>query len=401
MQSSFKIVYFISTLTLLAAIFLFRWYATDPHCDTTAFGKANIQGYVSEMPDIRPDHMRLIVEADNGEKILVRTMRYPRYAYGDHIEISGERKSPRFQDNNSYTHYLESKGICSLFYQPRIQRFPENNANPFWAWIYKVKENFLEHLKKLFPEPQASFAAGLLLGDRKGLPEAITRDFRRAGVSHIIALSGYNITILFAFIIFLLQTVSRRVQFFVAIPLMLWFVLLTGAAPSIVRAGIMGFLWFFARIIGRPSSGLRALFLSAAIMLFINPRLLLFDPGFQLSFLATFGLMTLGKKIEQWFLWIPWKLIREPFIQTLSATIPTLPILIFYFGQISFVAPFSNVIILPLIPLAMLFSGIPLFLDYFSHTLASLAGWWGNLLLLFILKIAEWFASLPFSFLNF
>lgn len=383
--------------SLLLSIFLLRFYQTDPQCKTVVEEKITFQGYIEEMPDERHKNTRLTLETEEGENFLITILPYPRFSYGDRVEITGNLESPNKEESFTYAKYLESKGICSLMYMPKIVSLNENIGNPFWKWMYAVKQNFLNHLQGLFPEPQASFAAGLLLGDRKGLPENVTEDFRRAGVSHIIALSGFNITILFAFIIFLLQRFSRKVQFFISTLFMLWFVFITGASPSIVRAGIMGFLAFFGRIIGRPSSGLRILFFSAAIMVFVNPRLLLYDPGFQLSFLATFGLITIGEKIGRFFSWIKISLIREPFVQTLSATIPTIPILIFNFGQISFIAPISNVLILPLIPFAMLFSGIPLFLDYFSHPLAGLVAWWGNLLLIFILKIAEWMSDLPFA----
>ncbi len=172
-------------------------------------------------------------------------------------------------------------------------------------YLFKIKKSFLNQIKKILPKEEASFLGGLLLGAKEDMGKKLLEDFRRTGVIHIVVLSGFNLTIVADFFmkIFMLLGLAGA-SFFSAISI-IFFAIMTGASATIVRAAIMALLVILARVSGRTSVTIRALFLAGFIMLLFNPMLLVFDPSFQLSFLATLGLLQLSPKIEGWLTFLP------------------------------------------------------------------------------------------------
>lgn len=206
------------------------------------------------------------------------------------------------------------------------------------------------------------------------MPKDLVEEFNRTGTSHVVAISGYNISIIsvliFNFLAYLL--VPKRVSVWIVVAGIIFFTVISGAGASVVRAAIMGGLLIIARARDRIYGVSNALILAGVLMLFFNPRLLRYDAGFQLSFLATLGLIYISPHFEKWFSKVPDVFsLRSNLAATLSAQAATLPVLLFSFGRISVVSPLANVLILPAIPPTMLFGFLAGIAGFVSIGIAS------------------------------
>ena len=205
------------------------------------------------------------------------------------------------------------------------------------------------------PEPEASLGAGILLGVRAGIDPAIRDAFAVAGLSHVVAISGWNVAIVVALIAAATQRLRERfgprLPAVVAMLAVAGYVALVGASPAVVRAALMAAALLVARLGGSPAHAASALMGAVVVMLLVSPGAL-WDIGFQLSALATAGLIVLAAPIEsrlgRWPAWI-----RTPVALTVAAQAATLPVLLATFEQVSLVAPLANVVVVPLIPAVM------------------------------------------------
>ncbi len=371
-----------------------------------------VVGIISGEPDVRTDHVKLTVDVRQGTdtlpqtmqgKILVNTPLYPAYQYGDVIKLRCTPQTPEpITDEETgrtfyYDKYLARYNIYSLCYRPQITLLASAKGDPLMHGMLAVKHRFVQAVQQSLPEPQASFLGGLILGAKKAIPDDIMEQFNRTGTTHIVALSGYNITIIAVLVLNLCKYIwiSRRGAFWVSLGAITFFVLITGAQASVVRAGIMGMLVLLATQIGRASRITNTLVLAAVVMLLVNPRVLVFDAGFQLSFLATIGLVYISPVLERFFTWLPSTFeIRASMVATLSATLMTLPLIVYQFGRLSLVAPIVNVLILPAIPIAMGAGFIMGILALLWPVLGSVCGWLVWTILSYILYVVEQFSRL-------
>ncbi|KKT01434.1 MAG: internalization competence protein, competence protein ComEC protein, partial [Candidatus Peregrinibacteria bacterium GW2011_GWF2_43_17] len=291
--------------------------------------------------------------------------RYPGYNYGDFVSVHGELQEPFIFEDFSYKDYLARYGIYSVLYYPSISVIEEGRGSLFWETMFFLKGKFEAALNEIFPEPTASLASGLLLGSRKGMPDEILENFRISGLTHIVAISGYNITIVIAFVGAIFSFMPKRKQIIFACVFVVLFALFVGASAAVVRASIMGVIGLTAIWFGRQNVTLNAMILAATLMNLWNPKIILWDVGFQLSFMATLGIVYVSptmkffceNRLKFLFSIVPESLgIRDALILTLSAQTASLPIIFNSFGRISWVAPIANMLVAPLIPLAMLFS---------------------------------------------
>jgi competence protein ComEC len=220
---------------------------------------------------------------------------------------------------------------------------------------------FLGGLNDLVPEPEAALGAGILLGVRTSIAPEINDAFAAAGLTHVVAISGWNIAIVTALVLALVRPLARRrggrwTTALIAASVVGGYVVLTGASPSVVRAALMAGAMLVGRLGGSRAHATSALGLAALVMLLVAPAVL-WDVGFQLSLLATAGLVWYGRGIEgrlrRWPAWL-----REPVALTLAAQVTTLPVILVNFERLSLVAPLSNVLVVPIVPLAMLTSAL-------------------------------------------
>lgn len=347
---------------------------------------------------------------DNYKKIQGKTIlyleKYPLYNFGEEVEVRCNLTDPQDlpkDDQFSYAAFLQKEGVWTACFNAQIISNFQSQHFSFYKFFLNLRNYFNQKINYLLPEPQSSFLRGLLYGDRTTFPPELKDAFSKTGVTHIIAISGYNITIIIAGLLVLLKIfgLSRRRAFLLILGVILFFILLSGASASVIRAGLMGVLVFWGKQLGRQSSAGRVLIIAAAVMLIFNPRLILFDAGFQLSFLSTLGLIYFSPILEKTFVKIPtlWG-IKEIIFTTFSAIIFTSPLIIYTFGSFSLIAPLANLLILPVVPLAMLLGFLCLFLGIIYLPLGKIIAYGAWAILSYILKVATYLAGWEFSALN-
>ena len=344
-------------------------------------------------------------DCNTSQNILVQTEINPKLDYGDQIEIVGKIERPVAPPTDEtgrqfdYEAYLANENIFYQISFAQVKIVDKNRGSTWRTFLYSLKSDFMNNIKKVIGEPEVSYLGGLLFGDKTSLPPEWKNIFAKAGITHIVALSGYNITIVAEWLgkilsLFLPLVGSLLLSGFGII----CFVLMTGASATAVRAGVMALIVLFGRAIGRQYDIKRGLFLAGLIMLIFEPRLLVFDISFQLSFLATLSLIYVSPLLEKHFGWLTPKLkLRELFVATVSAQILVLPLILYKLGWLSFVSVLANLMILPLVPATMLFGFLTGLFGYLSQLISLLPGSVTDILLIIQLSLARFFANLPFS----
>lgn len=410
-------------LALLGGIFLLlglgRFALTEPPFDSFHLRFYNgrlveVEAVVTQEPEEKDGGQTLIVDSRrlsimnlaekkaqevSGRAILYLPS-YPEYHYGDQLKITCELTEPQKKEGFDYPSFLARQRIWSICLNPQIEKLGEGQGGWLISRVLKVKSLLIHQVNQILPEPQASFLGGLLYGARSTIPENLQTAFNRTGTTHIIAISGYNITIIATSLLALLKGlwVPRKKAFWLAVAGIVFFVLLTGASASVVRAGLMGLIVLLARQWGRLSQVGRILILAAFLMLLFNPRVLFFDAGFQLSFAATLGLVYLSPVLESRLRRLPALFgLKEAFLTTMSAIAATLPLIIYQFGRVSLVAPLANLLILPIIPLTMALGFAAIAASFVFPPLGQIAGWLTWLPLTYIIKVVEFLSSLKWA----
>jgi len=364
-------------------------------------------GIVSREPDVRGGNIRLTIKPEKTEdKVLVSANRYPEYQYGDKLRITGKLETPPVYEDFNYKDYLAKDGIYSLVNFPEIELMGSGFGNPLMKVIFSLKNKFKTAARSFISPPQEGILEALIFGEEGRISKEWKDKLNFTGTRHIAAVSGMNITIItFLIFAFALSLGFWRSQaIYLTISLLFLYILMIGAPASAVRAGIMATLFLTAQCFGRLSSGSRAVIFAATFMLFQNPLLLRLDVGFQLSFLAIFGMIIFQPAFSgRFFSKIPNPKvfpIRTTLSATLAAQIFTLPILIYNFGYISLISPIANILIVPfLAPITILIFlfGLSAILFRPLGFLLSLPTW---LFLTYIVGIIDWFSKLPFAHLS-
>ena len=365
------------------------------------FGQTiSLTGIVIEEPEKREKTTRLIVRIERTEeKILITQWHYPQYEYGDRLKITGSLQEPQLLEDFDYKDYLAKKGIFGLMYQPEMELLEKNQANPVKRVLISAKNRLKKGLNEIMPAPQSAFLEALLFGEENNISDEWKEKLNLSGTRHIAAVSGMNITIL-TFLVsdFLLFVgLGRSRAFYLSIVLIFFYISMVGAPASAVRAGIMACLFLTGQHIGRASSGSRAIFLTGTLMLFLDP-LLLGDIGFQLSFLAVMGLVYLQPVLFNLFKSIPDSgQLRYNLSGTIAAQIFVFPILTYNFGQISFISPITNILILPLLPSATILGFISAFTSLVWQELGQFLSWPVWLMIDYLMRVVNWFSGISWS----
>jgi len=409
--------YFIVLLLFFIAIYLvffrsYYFFEFSENSITNFEGNYDFYGCVVREPDRRVDKAKYVVELDylfDGDfkkevdgVVLINVDLYPRIFYGDCLNFSGKLYKPEAFEGFSYDKYLERYGIYMVVdvfdFEIVEEKYSKLFFSKFFNFIYNFKFNFEKRLNEIYFEPYSGFMAGLLIGSRKGISDDLMENFNITGLTHIIAISGYNITLLIIIVASFLSFLSRKTRVFVSLGIILIFVILVGASAAVVRAGIMGSISLFAIYFGRKYFVTIALFVSAFLMNLINPKILLYDVGFQLSFLATAGLLFVSPLLEKYFLFLPSKFeIRESVMLTVSAQILALPVILMSFSSFSVVSPLANLFVLPFLPLSMLFGFLGVFLSFFFYKFSFIFSYFGFLFLKIIIFFVDLCAKIPFA----
>ena len=286
-------------------------------------------------------------------------------------------------------------------YQLDFAELKEGNGfegNSFVADAIWLKHLFVTGLEHSLPEPQSGLAGGITVGDKRALGKDLTQEFRTVSLVHIIVLSGYNITIVIAGVFWMLTRSPRTVRFGAGVCVALFFAVMTGFASASLRAALMALIAISGEWSGRIYRPDRALLVVAVGMLAWNPYLLVFDPGFQLSFLATAGLMAFSPTFLEWFSRVPEKWgLREILVTTSAAQIAVVPLLLYSSGNLSIVSLPANLLALVAVSPAMLVSLIAAIGGLILGPLAPIIGFPAYVLLSYILGIAHALSSIPFA----
>jgi len=334
-------------------------------------------------------------------QVLVQAPSYRDYRYGDEVEISGQLQTPSDSGGFSYRAYLARQGIHSLLPYPRITLLARDKGKPLLAFLYGVKRRTQRVIAAILPEPQAALLTGILLGNDEGIPRSLLDQFRATGTAHIIAISGFNITIISAALVKLFNRfLQRYVALLVALAVIALYVVLVGAEPPVLRAALMGGLSALALIVGRQSDGLTSLLVAASLMTAWQP-MALWDVSFQISFAAMLGLILYAERLAQWTQSVLsrlatmetaerlTRLFRDTLLATVAAQITVLPLIAYHFGQFSPLALLANLLVLPVQPVIMYLGSTAALLGLALLPLGTVVGWAAWLFLTYTIRTTE------------
>jgi len=376
-----------------------------------------ITGTLVEPPDYRDDYTNLrlkVSDIDTGEGslpasglLLARVSNNQVFHYGDVLRLRGKLKTPPENEDFSYRDYLAAQHIHSYMSSAEVTVLPGRGGNLVSAGLYQFKEKALENIYRLFPDPESSLLAGILLGVDTGLTRELQQAFKNTGTAHIIAISGFNISIIAGlFVAFFSKFLGPRRGALLAVIGIIFYTILVGGDAAVVRAAIMGSLALVARQVGRRQFALNTLLAVALVMCLWNP-LYLWDVGFQLSFFATLGLIlyadpfsqAANRLISKYFPASTAEKVTELFSEfillTFAAQLTTIPIMAYHFKRISLVSFLANPFILPAQPAVMILGGLAVLLSLVWLPLGQLAGWIAWPFVVYTIRMVEIFDLVP------
>lgn len=372
-------------------------------------GEISFSGQIVDEPSIGDTNQKLTVKIQNKEDetiVLVTTNLDENFKYGDQINFKGKLEKPEnfLTDQGKefdYVNYLRKDGIFYVVRYPKVEIVSRGNGNFVKSTLFFVKDKFLDKMNLAIREPESLLMGGLILGEKSSFNESLRQSFVDTGTIHIVALSGYNVTIVAEWIMKIFSSFPKNIGIGAGIFSILLFVLMTGGSSTAVRAGIMASLALFARLIGRNYDVARALILAGVVMVFVNPFVLVFDVSFQLSFIATVAVIFFAPKIEKYFLWVTPRLgLRDIISVTCAAYIFVLPFILYKMGNLSLVALPANVLILPFIPLTMILGFLTGFVGLIWYVLSVPLGYLSYFFLHYELTIINFFSHIPFASLS-
>ncbi len=267
--------------------------------------------------------------------------------------------------------------------------------------IAEIRRKFAAGMQSALPEPSASFAMGLLIGQRATLPASVKQDLLMVGLTHIIAVSGYNLTIILQASRQLLARQSKRLSTGLSLGLIAGFLLLAGSSASIVRAAIVSVLSIMTAYYGRSFKPLNLLALAAVITAWANPSYIWRDTSWYLSFLAFYGVMVVAPAVSRnWPKRWRESIVLSVALESICAELMTLPFILHTFGQMSFVGLPANVLVTALVPLAMLLSLVAGLSGMLASSLAGWLAWPAQSLLTYMLDTAHLLSRIPHVFVQ-
>ena len=401
-------VLFVAICVLSSALGLLRYEIADRQfeLESESFSlpsKREISGVVIAPPDVREQMVLLTVKTQNGS-ILVSTDRYTEVSYGDLVLVNGTLSKPEsfttdFGRVFNYPGYLKAKNITHQVAFAEVEVLAHDQGNIVLATLFALKQQFQNSIKRALPDPLSGLGEGMLLGVKQALGEDLEDAFRKTGIIHIVVLSGYNVMLVVIFVMYILgYFLPARPRLIFGLLAILCFSLLVGMSASVVRASIMACILLIVQYTGRTYMMFRALMLAGLVMVIENPFLLVYDVGFQLSFLATLGLILIAPQLEYLLQGIThFESIRKIFVATIATQIAVLPLLLYQIGQFSAVSVVVNMLVLPMVPVAMLCTFIVGIVEIILPVATPLFAFLAYAALRYIAEIALWFGDLSFA----
>jgi len=389
-------VIFFGLLISLSRLLVLQYYEKNLNLALQKYigENAEVAGLIVKYPEDSDRSTKYVIQVTgiNGEKVenfslIASIVSNEKYMYGQECLLVGVFDKPGVIENFNYGDYLKTKGIYYTLRYPEMICGENNTGNPFVLAVYKFKDTINSFIAKKLPEPQSSLLIGLILGEKRQFAENFELNQRRAGVSHVVAASGYNVSFVLLAgntILFFINYRWRLIFLF----LLIWiYCLIAGFSASIVRATIMASFVLLAQFSGRKTYVHIVLVYAITVFCIINPYVV-FDIGFQLSVAATAGLIYLMPVLQCIFnrtkgseakcnkanaLGITdfFRQFFETGISSLACTLTTLPISISSFGTISVLGVITNMLVLPVIETSMLFGVIGIIVNYISKPVAD------------------------------
>jgi len=367
--------YSLFLITLLIGIVYF-YYVYYPHSSDHIAGyapsqeKVTVIGEVVSRPQLKERRIRFILEAQKiiteGEEGQEKTTQgriwvvsyFPleNYDYGDTIRLEGRLRLPeeaREKGAFDWPRYLSYQGIWVELAIGMVTVVKRGGGNPLIKWAHKSRDWMVRVIEHTLPEPHSFVLKGIMLGDKESLPPGVQESFLRTGTGHILVVSGLHVglILLLLLILFRVLALPSRLAFFVAMPILGYYALLTGLRPPVIRATLMVIIGLTSLTIGRDTPLLAILSLTCLIILLLNP-LALFSASFQLSFLAVAGIVYFTPYLEIKLKRLPsW--LKRPLAISLSAQLFILPLLAFYFNRLPLIGVIVNLIVTPLITIVL------------------------------------------------
>jgi competence protein ComEC len=413
---------FITSLFLLLGLFRYQYYnyqvSSHSHISSFIGKEVKLSGKVVWIGNTgkKGDKMRLskinIISEDlhndvstsrddtliSGDILLGRVNTDDDINLGDNVLTYGMLSEPPRGDGFDYRSYLESKGIYSTVDRVDILDVWKGDQNLSY-YFRNAKQEVTSSISKLLPEPHSLLLSGIVYGDLGNISESFEDDLQVTGTTHIVAVSGYNVTVLVASFAPLMTLFGRRVINIFTIVFVTLFMLFVGTDNvPVVRAGVMGIVLLFANLLGRKRGVIVFLAFTVAIFLLLKP-LMFKQLSFQLSFLSTIGLIFLSDSITEKLKFIP-EAFREDVASTFSAIFSTTPVTLPNFNQISIIAPVANFFVLPIIPIITVGGFLFIFLALVLPGLARIFAYFFWLFLEYMVKVIEFFGSFNFAMLK-
>lgn len=329
----------------------------------------------------------------NGSAIAAYVPRYPVYGYGDIVHVSGAIKKLERDDSR----FLRDR-IIGVVWFPDMSLIEERRGVGLRGKLYLIRDAIADRFARSLPAEEAAFLTGLTLGKSAVFSDTLQEQLRITGTTHLVALSGSNVTVIIRGVMILFGLwFSRRALFPLTLTAITLFVLMTGAEASVVRAALMAGVVLLAERTGRVHDTRIAIVCAAVVMVLINPAVLVFDIGFQLSFFALLGIVYLEPLLAD-LLRVdllksrPLRAFAHVITTTLAAQVAVFPLSLFYFEFASVIALVPNALILLLIPYTMLMGLVVFLAGLFSHLLALLFAFPARLMLSYELGVIEFFS---------
>lgn len=343
----------------------------------------------STMLRVRAERLTLEddVPIDVRGRVLVQAVGIEGVRYGDPVRIIGRLETPPEDDDFSYQDYLARQDVYSLIRFGSVEATGERRGFFIMRALSDFRAHAQETIVQLLPDPEATLLSGILLGIEYGIDPQVREAFHATGLTHVIAISGFNMTIIAGVLMGMLQPlIGFRRATIVTITGVVLYSLFVGGDAAVWRASVMGLLTIIAMRTGRQAYGPTSLAAAAFALTAINPQWL-WDVSFQLSFFATIGLLLYVMPFERALLRLFERrmspeqakrvvaLLSEPVVVTLSATLTTTPIIAYYFGRLSLISPLANLLALPVQSPVMLLGGVAVLLAMVIFPLGQVIAW--------------------------
>ncbi len=374
----------------------------------------DIVGVVSEEPDRRETHVRLMVtphlynnttlEGYRHDILVVAPYTDTEFLYGDEVRLSGLLQLPENFETDTgrvfdYRAYLEKDNVGYYVDNPTFSLLSRGHGSFLRRALLYAKQAFIARIEYAIPSPESALAGGILLGTKQSLGKDLQEKFRQVGLVHIVVLSGYNVTIVAECIIKMFSFLPKPSGVLGGVFGIIVFAIVTGSGATVVRASIMACIALVARAYGREYDLLRALAIAATVMVLHNPLILISDPSFQLSCMATFALVACVPFFESRLSIIPEKFgLRACVATTLATQCFLFPMLVYMTGMVSFISLVTNVLVPPLIPSAMGLSFLAGVVGFLLPICSTMIGLGAYMLLRYALVVVEFGASVPYAY---